>query len=191
MNDQSIPEKLLLLESKCEAIGFNQPSDRAIGYLLRTLIASKPQGTFLELGTGIGLSLAWMIDGMEPNSRLISIDNDPKLIEIAKEHFGSDDRVSICCTDGEIWINDNIDQEFDLIFSDTWPGKYNHLNEVLSMVKVGGFYVIDDMREQSNWPDGHSEKAKTLINELKQKKNFHFTHMPDWSTGVMIGTRTS
>ena len=53
-----------------------------IGSPLKTLISSKPGSNLLEIGTGIGLSLSWMIDGMDANSTITSVDNDSQLIEI-------------------------------------------------------------------------------------------------------------
>tara|TARA_B100001245_G_C22881049_1_gene423713 strand:+ start:801 stop:1376 length:576 start_codon:yes stop_codon:yes gene_type:complete len=191
MSNQTLPKHLIALEEKCQEVGFTQPSDRAIGFLLRTLIASKPGGQFLELGTGIGLSFAWLVDGMDSKSSLVSLDNNEELTTIVKSFYPNNDHVTIHCTDGESWIDEHKDQQFDLIFADTWPGKYNHLDEVLNMVKVGGFYIIDDLDEQPNWPEGHAQKAANLITHLKSLSNFTFTHMTGWSTGVMIGVRTS
>ncbi|MGB7395503.1 MAG: SAM-dependent methyltransferase, partial [Pricia sp.] len=99
-NLQSIPKILSSIQRKSEEIGFTMPSDVYIGTLLKTLIASKPGGRFLELGTGIGLSLSWMVDGMDAESHLVTVDNDPELIDIAKSYFGEDDRVEIICQDG-------------------------------------------------------------------------------------------
>ena len=73
----------------------------------------------------------------------------------------------------------------DLIFADTWPGKYNHLEETLSLLKEGGIYVIDDMLPQENWPQGHAEKADNLINYLESRDDLHTSKL-SWSTGVMI-----
>ncbi|MEM7108328.1 MAG: SAM-dependent methyltransferase, partial [Bacteroidota bacterium] len=76
MNDwpnSEIPEVCSALEAKCEEYGFEMPSDVHIGNLLKTLIASKPNAQVLELGTGIGLSLAWMRDGLDDNSHLITV----------------------------------------------------------------------------------------------------------------------
>ena len=68
MNDSIIPDKPEILpeiEAKSKEIEFSMPSDYYVGSLLKTLIASKPKSRLLELGTGIGLSLSWMIDGMD------------------------------------------------------------------------------------------------------------------------------
>ncbi len=193
MNHTIISNPPLLLdqiESKCKEIGFTMPSDRHIGSLLKTLISSKLSSNFLELGTGIGLSLSWMIEGMDDNSKLTTIDNDPALIDIAQEFFGNDRRVDIICIDGTEWIQNYSGEKFDLIFADAWPGKYSELDEALALVKPGGLYVIDDMLPQPNWPEGHDEKAKRLIEDLDKRKDITLTKM-DWSTGVVIAVKKS
>ena len=44
--------------------------------LIQTLISSKINGDFLELGTGMGISNSWMLNGMVEESKLTSIDNN-------------------------------------------------------------------------------------------------------------------
>lgn len=191
MNDDilmNLPPHLLALEAKCSAIGFTMPSDRYIGSLLRTLISSKPKANILELGTGIGLSLCWMVDGMDANSSLVSIDNDEQLTTIAEQYFGEDKRVEIVCMDGGEWVKNYQGEGFDLIFADAWPGKYFDLEETLDLIKVGGFYVIDDMTKEPNWPEGHEEKANRLLEYLDKREDFNLTKM-NWSTGVLIASK--
>lgn len=191
MNQSNILDRPIILsriEARCEEIGFTMPSDIYIGTLLKTLITSKPNSTILELGTGIGLSLSWMIDGLDSESKLITVDNDPDLIKIAREFFGSDKRVEIVCADGSEWIKAYRGDKFDLVFADAWPGKYSEIEEVLELINVGGFYVIDDMKAQPNWPDGHEDYVDKLINYLEKRDDFALTKM-DWSTGVIIMTR--
>lgn len=177
------------IENKSKEIAFTMPSDLYIGNLLRTLVATKPNSKFLEIGTGIGLSLSWMIDGMDNNSNLITIDNDPKLIEIVKFFFDNDKRVEIICTDGSKWIKNYKEGKFDLIFADTWPGKYTEIDETLDLLKIGGLYVIDDMNPQANWPEDHPNKVNTLINYLDSREDLHITKL-NWSTGIIIATKT-
>lgn len=172
----------------CKEIGFTMPSDIYIGTLLKTLVASKPNGHFLELGTGIGLSLAWMADGMDKQSTLITVDYDRQLIEIVKKHFLGDARVTLVCQDGTEWVQANKHQQFDLIFADTWAGKYTDLEEVLGMLRIGGIYVIDDMTPQDNWPKGHAKKATQLIDTLEKRADLTITKM-NWSTGVIVASK--
>ena len=184
-NILDIPKIHFEIDAKSKEIGFSMPSDLFIGTLLKTLITSKPKSKILELGTGIGLSLSWMIDGMDTESKLITIDNDQKLTDIAKSYFGTDERVEIICADGSEWIQNYEGEKFDLVFADAWPGKYSEINEILELIKVSGFYIIDDMLTQPNWPDGHQENVNILIEYLENRQDLTLTKM-NWSTGIII-----
>ncbi|AGA77245.1 O-methyltransferase [Echinicola vietnamensis] len=175
--------------AKSKEIGFTMPSDLYIGSLLKTLMLSKPGGNFLEIGTGIGLSLAWMVEGLGEKESLISIDNDPALTAIAEQFFGQDARLRVLCDDGRSWIKSYSGAPFDLIFADAWPGKYSELEETLSLLKMGGFYVIDDMDVQPNWPEGHGENVKQLIATLESREDLALCKM-NWSTGLVVGVKT-
>lgn len=193
MNDfkiNDIPSIYSKVETKSKEIGFTMPSDLYVGTLLKTLISSKPNGRFLELGTGIGLSLSWMIEGMNVNSKLITVDNDPKLSQIANHFFGSNPQIEIICEDGTQWIQNYIGNKFDLIFADAWPGKYSETDEILNLLTIGGFYIIDDMTAQSNWPDGHQNHVDNLILYLENREDITLTKM-NWSTGIIIATKTA
>ncbi|MDC6364807.1 MULTISPECIES: O-methyltransferase [Flavobacteriaceae] len=187
-NILEMPTTYKALLAKSAEIGFSMPSDIYIGTLLKTLTASKPNGHFLELGTGIGLSLAWMIKGMDEGSTIISVDNDSELIQIANTFFQGDNRLELVCEDGGKWLEQYKGKTFDLIFADAWPGKYSHLDLTLNLLKTGGFYVIDDMKKQPNWPQGHDEKAKELVRVLEQREDITITKM-DWSTGLIVAVK--
>ena len=191
MNDSNIldiPKIHPIIERKREEIGFTMPSDLYIGTLLKTLIASKPRGRFLELGTGIGLSLSWMTDGMDIHSSIITLDNDKKLIDIAKKNFKDDERIKFVCADGAEWIKNYDGDKFDLIFADAWPGKYGELDETIDLLKIGGFYIIDDMTAQPNWPAGHQNNVDGLIEDLESRVNLTLTKI-NWSTGLIIAVK--
>ena len=193
MNDsniQDIPKMHTEIVRKSEEIGFTMPSDLYVGSFLKTLIASKPSGRFLEIGTGIGLSLSWMIEGMDNNSYLISVDNDKELIEIAESFFGDYKQVDLICEDGAKWLQQYDGAKFDLIFADTWPGKYSEIEIVLDLLKVGGFYIIDDMKKQPNWPEGHENFVFKLVEYLEKRDDFHITKM-DWSTGLIVAVKNT
>ena len=76
-------------------------SDPLTCTLLRGLAASKPGGNFLELGSGTGLSCAWLLDGMDATATLTTVDNDPKLLSVLNQHLGEDARLKVVCSDGD------------------------------------------------------------------------------------------
>lgn len=185
---QRLPDTYINIVEATKTSGFTMASDVLTCSLLRTLAASKPLSKFLELGTGTGLATAWILDGMDNGSSLTSIDNEPEFLTIAQRFLGKDNRLNLICTDGGEWVNNNKHQKFDYIFADTWHGKYLLLDEVLTMLKKGGLYIIDDMLPQPNWPDGHEEKAVTLINTLEKREDLFLTKQV-WATGIIVAVK--
>lgn len=190
LGNTEIPEIVQRVLKETESVGFQMVSEPLVGALLRTLVASKPAGRFLELGTGTGVSTAWISEGMDANSTLVTVENDTALIDIAKSHLGGDLRITFHVTDGGSFMeNLNPEEEqFDLIFADTWAGKYTHLLKALNVLKAGGLYVIDDMLPQSNWPEGHELKVRQLIAELEAQTDFKITKI-DWASGVILAVK--
>jgi predicted O-methyltransferase YrrM len=182
------PRALPQLLARSRAIQFGMASDPLTGSLLRTLAASKPAGRFLELGTGTGLATAWLLDGMDEASHLVTIESDPAVLAIACDVLGGDDRVSFTQGDGGAWLRLAEAAQFDLIFADAGPGKYSHLDEALGALKRGGLYVIDDMLPQPNWPAGHDVNVAELIATLEARADLRLTKL-DWSTGIIIAAK--
>jgi predicted O-methyltransferase YrrM len=170
------------------AHGFNMYSEPLIGSLLRTLAASKPNGHLLELSSGPGLSTAWLLDSMNDGAQLTTVDNDPALLNILEEHLGADSRLTVTCADGDEFIRNIRGKRFDLIFADTWSGKYRLLPETLELLRAGGLYVIDDMLRQPNWPEGHEQKVDALVTSLENHPGIKVTKMA-WASGVIIAAK--
>lgn len=187
MNDQvvaNIPEVYEELKEVTDELKFNMASDLQTGSLLKTLAASKPGGRFLELGTGTGLATAWIKEGMDENSSLISVDNNSLLVDVAKKYI-NDNRVEFVLGDGYEWILNYKAEKFDFIFADAMPGKYDLFEETIRMLNAKGFYIIDDMLPQPNWPLGHDERVNDFINKLETRIDLLITKL-NWSTGIII-----
>jgi predicted O-methyltransferase YrrM len=186
--NQQFPKTYKDIQNATLASGFTMASDTLTCSFLRTLAASKPSSKFLELGTGTGLATSWILDGMDDNSTLISIDNEPGFLNIAKGNLEFDKRLTLVLTDGGKWIEENRDQKFDYIFADTWHGKYLLLDEVLLMLNKGGFYIIDDMLPQPNWPNGHDNKVENLVASLETREDLLLTKQ-NWATGIIVAAK--
>lgn len=185
-----IPATLEVLERETVRHGFSMPSERLTGELLRLLAATKPGGRLLELGTGTGLATAWLLDGMGDAARLDSVEMDPAVLAIARQHLDADDRVTFHECDAERFILRPARDAYDLIFADAWPGKYSLLDETLALLTLGGIYVLDDMSPQPNWPSGHDVSVERLLNELAERNDLALCRL-DYSTGVTICARSA
>jgi predicted O-methyltransferase YrrM len=192
MNDRSILNQPTTLEAilrESADLGFSMASEAQTGSLLRTLAASKPASRFLELGTGTGVATAWLLAGMDKASSLVSVDNDPKVVEVARKYLGSDRRVTFHVDDGAAFIARQMPGSYDFVFADAWPGKFSHLELVLALVRVGGLYFIDDLLPRPNWPAGHAPTVSALIERLATHDRFVATKLA-WASGLMVLVRT-
>ena len=192
LNDRSIinpPIALKAILRETLDLGFSMASESQTGSLLRALVASKPGGRFLELGTGTGVATAWLLAGMDQASRLESVDNDPTVVAIARRHLGSDPRVTFHLDDGAAFIKRQRADSYDFVFADAWPGKFSHLEQALALVRVGGIYFIDDLLPQPNWPAGHAPVVGALIERLATHDRFMATKLA-WASGLMVLVRT-
>ncbi len=185
---QNIPQTYFEIDKATKDCGFTMSSEIKTCSLLRTLAASKPSSKFLELGTGTGLSTAWILDGMDKDSTIVSFDNDESLLKIAHTFLGNDCRLNLVKSDGEDWVKANVGHKFDYIFADTWHGKYLLLDEVLAMLNKGGFYIIDDMLPQPNWPDGHHQKATDLVQYLEKREDLLLVKQ-EWASGIIVAVK--
>lgn len=173
-----------------EALAFNMASETRTGALLRTLAAAMPKGRLLELGTGTGIATAWLLEGMDADSTLISVDTDPNVQQVAKDLFDSDPRLQFVLEDGLAFLRGQQAGSFDLVFADAMAGKYEGLDECLRVVRVGGIYVIDDMLPQANWPAGHAEKVVVLLEQLAGRKSLAIVPLA-WASGIVVAVKRS
>jgi predicted O-methyltransferase YrrM len=192
MNDHEIsrqPEVLGAIQKDSQELGFTMASEPRTGALLAALAASKPGGRLLELGTGTGIGTAWLLAGMDADSRLTTVDIDAKVVAVARRHLASDSRVTFHVMDAADFIRQSPQKQFDLIYADAWSGKFSHLDEALSLLRVGGIYFIDDLLPQANWPEGHASKVPVLIDALEHRPEFATVKL-SWASGLMLVVRT-
>lgn len=186
----ALPDALAAIEARTAELKFGMASEPRTGALLRLLAASKPSARLLEFGTGTGIATAWMLAGMDEASTLTSVDTDPQVQAVAHAALGHDSRLTLVTEDGAAFLRRQSALSFDLVFADAMPGKYEALDDALAVVKPGGFYVIDDMLPQPNWPLGHAEKIPVLIARLAAHPQFEIAPLV-WSSGIVLAVRKS
>lgn len=182
------PPGVAAIWAETQAAGFTMASEPLTGSLLRTLAASRPAARILELGSGTGLATAWLLDGMDAASRLLTVDHDERVLSILSANLGHDSRLTVVCADADAFLPTLRGRAFDLIFADTWAGKYRLLDEALALLAPAGLYVIDDMLPQANWPEGHAENVAALIETLERRPDLHTTKL-SWGSGIMLAAK--
>lgn len=193
MDDQTLHRSPAAAEELLQAArdaGFDMASEPRTGSLLATLAASKPKGRLLELGTGTGVGTAWLLSGMGSTATLDSVDNDPAVLSLAQRHLGHDRRTRFHLTDAAAFLGQCEPLTYDLIYADTWAGKFTHLDLALSLLTPGGIYVVDDLLPQASWPAGHAERVPPLVADLESRRDFVMTRL-SWASGLIVMVRTS
>ena len=188
LNYIAFPPMLANIIARTNELGFDMASEPRTGALLRTLAASKRSGRFLELGTGTGIATAWLLHGMDAGSSIVSVDVDGRVQDVARQMLGDDERLELVLEDGLDFLRGQAPQSFDFVFADALRGKYEGLEECLRVVKPGGFYVIDDMLTQPNWPPGHAEKVPVLLEKLAADKSLSMCPI-GWASGVVVAVK--
>lgn len=185
------PPKLKLLKQEAEKHDFPMSCDDETGALIRALAASKPLGTILELGTGVGVSTSWLLDGLASGTRLVTVEKDADLSATAKSYLGGDLRIAFHVQDASGFLADMVEvgvQKFDLIFADAPAGKYRDLDKTIELLGDGGMVVFDDMRIGADWRAGRVERVQTLRANLLQFPALRISEL-DVGSGIVVATK--
>jgi predicted O-methyltransferase YrrM len=182
------PPQLASIVQRTADLGFTMASEPLTGSLLQALAASKPSGTCLELGTGTGMATAWLLAGLDSTSSLTTVDSNGQVQSVAAEALGDDGRIRFVLEDGLAFLMRQQSETFDLVFADAMPGKFEGLDEALRVLRPGGFYIVDDLLPQPNWPEGHAAKVPDLLDTLRRRKDFVMSPM-NWATGLAVAVK--
>ncbi|MFD6531205.1 O-methyltransferase [Streptomyces sp. NPDC060184] len=192
MDDEptQLPPALPALRARARDAGFTMSSEDRTGSLLAALAAARPGGNILELGTGIGEGTAWLLSGMDRSAALTTVELDPAVQDVGRELLGADPRVTFVTEDGGTWLDAYGGALFDLVFADTWPGKFTHLGRALDLVAPGGIYLIDDLLPLPDRPAEHTAAVRRLLAGLEEREDFRCVRLA-WASGLLMAVRGS
>jgi predicted O-methyltransferase YrrM len=112
-----------------------------VGQLLRLLVAGAKPGIIAEIGTGCGVSSAWMLNGLQTHHQFVSVENDLALYQAVSELFASESRATFIVGD---WRELLKYQPFQLVFVDVGNAKDDGSDAVVEATAVGGLIILDD-----------------------------------------------
>lgn len=177
-------------EAKRRAVkcGFNKSSQDGVGQLLAVLAGNLPQNAkVLELGTGVGVGIAWMVHGLGARTdvRIISAEVDHTLGDSAAS-FEWPPYVDLRIADGAEVMAEH--GPFDLIFADAPPLKFYEIEPIFDSLRPGGMLIVDDMGPKAQAKNPEDTRIARLRQAIVQHPGL-VTADVDWSTGMILGTR--
>jgi demethylmenaquinone methyltransferase/2-methoxy-6-polyprenyl-1,4-benzoquinol methylase len=182
-----IPERIGEATERAAQAGFEHSSEPGIGRVLMALAAAvRPGGRVLEIGTGLGVGTAWLIEGLAAGTdvELVTIESDPQRACLAAEAgWPSFVRPIV----GDVVVELGGLGSFDLVFADAEGGKLYGFDLTLAAVEMRGILVLDDMRFQGRSPVIEEGVVKARRQILADNR-FVCAEM-NWSSGLLLATR--
>jgi demethylmenaquinone methyltransferase/2-methoxy-6-polyprenyl-1,4-benzoquinol methylase len=144
--------------------GFQLSCEVEVGRLLAALSAAVPEGgRILEIGTGVGVGLAWLVHGLgdRHDVEVVTVELDDEVQQTARSapwppwvRFELGDGAEVVGRLGQ----------FDLIFPDAPGGKIFKLRQTVAALRPGGVLVVDDidLRQHEN------EELRTALTIVRQ-----------------------
>lgn len=129
-----------------------------VGRLLQVLAGQVRGGVIGEIGTGCGVSAAWMAGVLAPGVSFITIELDGERADAARALFTGYPRVRVLHGD---WHDILAYGPFDLLFIDAGAAKAapneatggaSAAEAILGALRPGGLIVLDDLTPEDQWP---------------------------------------
>jgi demethylmenaquinone methyltransferase/2-methoxy-6-polyprenyl-1,4-benzoquinol methylase len=148
--------------------------------------AVRPGGRVLEIGTGMGVGTAWLVEGLARRSdvELVTIECDPQR---ARQAAAASWPPCVRQVVGDVLVELTGLGSFSLIFADAEGGKLYGLDMTLAAVELNGLLILDDMRFQGRGP-AIEDGVVRVRRQLLADDRFVCAEM-NWSSGLLLATR--
>jgi len=187
-DDREEPELVIRARQRADELGFAISSAPGVGRLLAVLAAAvPPNGHVIELGTGSGVGLAWLVHGVaaRDDATVTSVETDVRLLDAV--HDGEwPECVELVEGDGATVVRERA--PFDLIFADAPSGKVDGLEHTIAALAPGGVLVVDDMDPDRHADDGLLDAIATVRRQLMTDPRLLAVDLA-WSSGIIIVTK--
>ncbi len=149
--------------------------------------AVRTGGRVLELGTGVGVGLAWAVHGLRQRTdvTVVSVELDPNIAAVAASADWPD-WVELLVGDAENLLPSL--GKFDLIFADAPGGKWTGLQHTLNALNQGGALLLDDMNPDRYTKPEHLEAISGVRNLLAAQEDLTLIELAI-GTHLIIATK--
>jgi predicted O-methyltransferase YrrM len=185
-----VPDRVERATAVAAESGFELSCDPDVGRFLAVLAAATPTGgRILELGTGCGVGLAWIVHGLEPRDdvEVVSIEFDATSVACARRCEWPP-FVSIVEGDALALLPES--GMFDLVFADSEGGKWEGLDTTISSLRPGGLLLVDDMTPARWASDEHRTKTEAVRTRLLSDPQLVAVEITQ-GTGIVLCARTT
>jgi len=156
-------------ETNLNIVGARMLSGNLQGQVLSMISKMIQPKAILEIGTFTGYSAICLSKGLQENGKLITIEINDELENIASKYFkkAAIQDVVIHKIGSALEIIPKLTEMFDLVFIDADKREYsNYYNLVFEKVKKGGYILADNTLWSGkvlNVPDPDDEQTKGII----------------------------
>ncbi len=185
---EDLPEKVAAAHERAATTEFQFACTVEVGRLLAALSASVPEGgRILEIGTGVGVGLSWLVHGLggRHDVEVVTVELDREVQGTARSspwppwvRFELGDGAEVVGRLGE----------FDLIFPDAPGGKILKLGQTVAALRPGGILVVDDM-DLTRHDDEDLRTALTVVRQRLVEDVELVCAELDFSSGVIVAVK--
>jgi caffeoyl-CoA O-methyltransferase len=148
------------------------------GRVLETFSYMIQPQTILEVGTYTGYSAICMARGLAPHGKLITLDNNDEIADMAQHYFekaGFTDRIQMMVGDAREIIP-TLNHTWDLVFIDADKENYGlYFDLIVDQVRPGGFIIADNVL----WSGKVMEAPELMDDETKSLVDFNIKVLKD------------
>jgi len=176
-----------------EEAGPDRPSAclPGVGRFLAVLAAGCAGGRIGELGTGAGIGAAWIASAMPADCTLVTVEIDAVLASAARELLAADSRAEVITGDALGVIPGR--GPFDLLFADSGVRAPADFAALVSLLRIGGRIVMDDVTPEHALPAGSPLRADDVKRGFfsgEPRLTWTEVVLPDLRNSLLVGTRT-
>ncbi len=185
---QDLPESVVAAYARATRTGFQLACEVEVGRLLATLSTAVPEGgRILEIGTGVGVGLAWLVHGLgeRHDIEVVTVELDDGVQKTTRSaswppwvHFKSGDGAEVVGGLGA----------FDLIFPDAPGGKIFKLDRTVAALRPGGVLIVDDM-DLTRHEDEELRAALTVVRQRLLEDAELVCAELGYSSGVIVAVK--